>query len=149
MNKYIIIGIVLVALIAGGVAYSTFSTAFKCEPGMGADREFTVRSVQNEWRFEPETITVDQCDRVKVTMINEDNYDHGVAIHAFGISQRLPAKESIDFEFVASQGGEFDFICSVSCGGGDVTTGPYAGTVRGHFDHIGQFIVNAWESVTQ
>ena len=84
-------------------------------------------------------------------MLNEDNFDHGVAIDALGISQRLPANGAIVINFVASKTGEFPFYCSVSCSGsennsfelkdGKVEAGPYAGTARDHFVHIGKFIV--------
>ena len=151
MNKYVIIGILLVVLIGGGLVFSLTSDSFSCTPEMGEDKSFTVTSKKLEWRFEPETISVNQCDRIKLKVINEDNFDHGVAIDAFGISQRLPANGTIDVEFVASKSGEFPFYCSVSCSDsgngsfnlpeGKVAAGPYAGTFRGHFDHIGKFIV--------
>jgi len=154
MNKYIIIGIVLVAIIAGGAIFSATNDSFKCGPGMGDDVEMTVVSKKLEWAFEPEEITINQCDRVTVKVINEDNFDHGFAIDAFGISQRLPASESIVVEFVATKSGTFPFYCSVSCSisdagtfdlpDGQVQVGPYAGTVRGHFEHIGQYIVNVF-----
>lgn len=152
MNKFVIIGIVLVAIIAGGAIFSSTSDTFGCEPGMGEDVEVTIVSKKLEWAFEPEEITVEQCDRVTATVINEDNFDHGFAIDAFGVSQRLPANETIVVDFVATKSGTFPFYCSVSCSAsdagtfdlpdGEVQTGKYAGTVRGHFEHIGQFVVN-------
>jgi len=152
MNKYITIGIVLVVIIAGGVIFGAKNNTGGCTPEMGIERNITVVSKKLEWRFEPEAITVDQCDKVNLTVINEDNFDHGVAIDALGISQRLPANATINVSFVALKTGEFPFYCSVSCSdskstgnlpGGVVQTGPYAGTFRGHFEHIGKFIVNA------
>lgn len=158
MNKYLIIGIVLVVIVAGGAIFSATSNSFKCEPGMGEDKEYTVISKKLEWTFEPEEITVEQCDRVKLTVINEDNFDHGVAIDAFGISQRLPANGTIDINFVATKSGTFPFYCSVSCSSsdagtfnlpnGEVQTGRHSGTVRGHFDHIGQFVIKAIQGLT-
>lgn len=157
MNKFVIIGVVLVVIIAGGAIYSATSDRFTCDSGMGQDKEFTVVSKKLEWAFEPEEITVDQCDRVKVTVINEDNFDHGFAIDAFGISQRLPANGTINVDFVASKSGTFQFYCSVSCSSsdaatfnlpnGEVQTGKYAGTKRSHWEHIGQFFVNAYQNM--
>lgn len=151
MNKYAIIGIVLVAIVGGGIVYSRISDTDNCTPGMGKDVSFDVRSKKLEWRFDPESITVEKCDRVTMNVTNEDNFDHGVAIDAFGISQRLPALGQITIQFVASKSGEFPFYCSVSCStsenssfdlpDGKVATGPYTGIVRGHFEHIGKFIV--------
>lgn len=151
MNKFVIIGIVLVVMIGGGIAYSSFTDTDNCTEGMGKEVVMTVVSKKLEWRFEPETIEVEKCDRIKMTVSNEDDFDHGVAIDAFGISQRLPALGQITVEFVASKTGEFPFYCSVSCSTSDnssfslkdgkVETGPYTGLIRGHFDHIGKFIV--------
>lgn len=150
MNKYIIIGIVLVAIVGGGAIYSAKTDTDNCTDGMGADKKITVVSRKLEWTFDPEEITVDKCDRIQLKVINEDNFDHGVAIDALGISQRLPANGTIDINFVAAKTGVFPFYCSVSCSnsestgnlpGGTVQTGPHKGDVRGHIEHIGKFIV--------
>jgi nitrosocyanin len=156
MNKYIILGIVIVALIGGGMIFKGTTDTDNCTSDMGTDVVMTIVSKKLEWRFEPENITVNKCDRVKLTVVNEDNFDHGVAIDAFGISQRLPANGTINVDFVASKEGTFPFYCSVSCSdskstgnlpGGTIQTGPYTGQVRGHFEHIGKFIVEAIKSV--
>ena len=156
MNKYVVIGIVLVVIIAGGAIFSSTDDSFSCEPGMGNDVDVTIVSKKLEWAFEPADITVEQCDRVTATIINEDNFDHGFAIDAFGVSQRMPANETIVVEFVATKSGTFPFYCSVSCSDsanpsfgledGVVQTGEHAGTFRGHFEHIGQFVAKAFGS---
>lgn len=151
MNKYITIGIVLVAIIAGGVIFSAKTDTDNCSADMGTARDITVVSKKLEWRFDPEVISVEKCDRIHIKVINEDNFDHGFAIDALGISQRLPANGTIEVNFVASKTGEFPFYCSVSCSdskstgnlpNGEVQTGPYIKTFRGHFEHLGKFIVN-------
>lgn len=152
MNKYAITGIVLVALVGGGFMFNYYADNFSCDPSIGKDLEFTIFAKRLEWLFEPEEITVEQCDRVTVTVINEDNFDHGFAIDAFGVSQRLPANGTIVVNFVATKGGTFPFYCSVSCSDssdtsfkledGVVQTGKYRGQFRGHFEQIGQFVVN-------
>ena len=150
MNKYVIIGVVLIIIVGGGAIFSAKTDTDNCTPDMGIARDITVTSKKLEWRFEPEEITVEKCDRIHLKVFNEDNFDHGVAIDALGISQRLPANGSIDVNFVPSKTGVFQFYCSVSCSdskstgnleGGNVATGPYKGTFRGHFEHIGKFIV--------
>ena len=156
MNKYIIIGLVLVVIVGAGAIYSSKTDTDNCTADMGEARDITVISRKLEWRFDPEVIIVNKCDRVHLKVSNEDNFDHGVAIDALGISQRLPANGTIDINFVASKSGEFPFYCSVSCSDskstgnlseGVVQTGPYKGIVRGHFEHIGKFIVNAVEGL--
>ncbi len=156
MNKYVIIAIVIVLIVGGGMIFSVKTDTDNCTPEMGTDRTITVVSRKLEWRFDPEVITVEKCDRVHLIVSNEDNFDHGVAIDALGISQRLPANGKIDINFVASKSGEFPFYCSVSCSdskstgnlpNGVVQTGPYTGIFRGHFEHIGKFIVNLVQGI--
>ncbi|MFT7507781.1 MAG: plastocyanin [Acidimicrobiales bacterium] len=157
MNKFAILGIALVIIIVGGILYKEFVGSADAPIETGVVKEFTIVSKKLEWRFEPESIEVEQGDRIIATVINEDNFDHGFAIDAFGISQRLPADGTIVVEFVATKSGEFPFYCSVSCSSsdnssfgladGEVQTGPYAGTVQGHFEHVGKFVVKALQAV--
>lgn len=151
MNKFVTLGLALVVIVVGGALYKEFIGSADAPIETGVVKEFTIVSKKLEWRFEPESIDVEQGDRIIATVINEDNFDHGFAIDAFGISQRLPANGTIRVEFVATKSGEFPFYCSVSCSSsdnasfelpdGEVQTGPYAGTVQGHFEHVGKFVV--------
>lgn len=138
MNKYITIGIVLVLIIGGGVAFRSFSGDARTPVNTGVVKEITLVAVKDEWRFEPDDIEVNQGDKVVLTIINEDDYDHGIAIDAFGVSQRIPALGTIKIEFVATQPGEFPFYCSVPCGDGVVEGKP-----RGHFDQVGKLHIKA------
>lgn len=134
MNKYFIILAVVVLMIIGGVAYRVFVLSESSKPvTTGVVREITVVAKKDEWRFEPETIEANRGDKVILTLVNEDSYDHGIGIDAFGISQRLPANSTIKVEFVVTQEGDFPFYCSVPCGGGEVR-----GEQRSHFDMIGK-----------
>jgi len=151
MNRFAILGIILVLIVGGGIGYKQFIGSTDAPIETGVVKEFTIVSKKLEWRYEPESIEVEQGDRIIATVINEDNFDHGFAIDAFGISQRLPANGTIRVEFVATKSGEFPFYCSVSCSSsdnptfnlpnGEVQTGPYAGTFQGHFEHVGKFVV--------
>lgn len=132
-NKYftliIIVGIVLVV----GVIYRVFLLPAGSVPiQTGVVREFTVIAKKDEWKFIPEEIEADRGDKIIMTVINEDDYDHGIAIDAFGVSQRMPARSTITVEFVVTQEGDFPFYCSVPCGEGEVE-----GKKRTHFDMIG------------
>ncbi|MDO8492596.1 MAG: cupredoxin domain-containing protein [bacterium] len=137
MNKYIIILIVLAVLVGGGIAYKQFSGKEKAEL-TGEVKEFTMSAHKNSWNWDPDTISVNQGDRVKIKVINEDDYDHGFAIDQFGVSQRVPAGDTVTIEFVASSAGEWPYYCSVSCGAGIVN-----GKSRGHFDQIGKLVVKS------
>lgn len=138
MNKYIILGIVLVLLIAGGMGFRYMSGSKRTPVDTGVVREFTVTAEKDQWRFEPDVINVNQGDKVILTVVNQDDYDHGFAIDAFGVSQRIPAKGTIVIQFVATQPGDFPFYCSVPCGSGEVNGKP-----RGHFDQVGTLHVTS------
>lgn len=144
MNKYVILVVVGVVILGGGIFYRAFLLPEESRPvETGVIREFTIVADKNEWRFTPELIEVNRGDRVKMTVINEDDYDHGIAIDAFGISQRMPANSTIKMEFVVTQEGDFPFYCSVPCGEGMVD-----GKKRTHFDMIGKMHVRSIVSGT-
>jgi len=134
-----------VLLVGGGILYRTFLLAEEDKPvTTGVVREITVIAKKDQWRFEPEEIEIQQGDRIVMTVINEDAYDHGIGIDAFGISQRMPANSTIKVEFVATKAGEFPFYCSVPCGEGHVD-----GVKRTHFDMIGKLRVQSLISETR
>ena len=93
---------------------------------------------KDAWAFEPEVIEAVRGDTIIMTVVNEDNYDHGIAIDAFGISQRMPAESTIKIEFVVTQEGEFPLYCSVPCGEGIVD-----GKKRTHFDMVNKLHVRS------
>ncbi len=139
MNKFVILLIVLIILVAGGIGYRKFFLS-DCEKPVdtGVVREIAVRIPKNTWTFDPESIDVDRGDTLKLTFINEDDYDHGVGIDAYGVSQRIPARMTIAISpFVVTKGGDFQFYCSVSCSEGVAASGIHKGERRGHFDQIG------------
>lgn len=53
MNKYIIIGIVLVAIVGGGAIFSAKTDTDNCTEGMGSNKEITVISRKLQWTFDP------------------------------------------------------------------------------------------------
>lgn len=132
MNKFVIIGLAVLIIVAVGVAYAYLKPASDKPVVTGAIREITVRAVKNEWRFEPEEIEAVLGDKIVMTVINEDDYDHGLGLDAFGISQRLPANSTTVIDFVVSRPGEFPFYCSVPCGEGEVN-----GVHRDHYSMTG------------
>ena len=145
MNKYFILIGVGVLVIAGGIAYRVFLLPESSVPvTTGKVREITVIARQDRWMFDPEIIEAERGDKIVATIINEDNYDHGISIDAFGVSQRMPANGTIKAEFVVTQEGEFPFYCSVPCGEGEVD-----GAKRGHFDMVGKIHVRSIVSGTQ
>lgn len=137
MNKYFIIIGVVTLIIVGGIVYRVFLLPESSVPvDSGQVKNLTVIAKKNEWRFVPEDIELVRGDRVMMEVINEDDYDHGIAIDALGVSQRMPANSTIKVEFVVTQEGDFPFYCSVPCGEGKVD-----GVKRTHFDMIGKLHV--------
>lgn len=145
MNKYFWIIIIAVILVAGGIGYRKFLLPETSTPiTTGEIREITIIAAKDEWRFTPEIIEARQGDKIIATIINEDSYDHGIAIDAFGVSQRMPANGTIKVEFVVTQAGDFPFYCSVPCGEGVAN-----GEKRGHFDMVGKMHVRSIISATE
>lgn len=145
MNKYFILIAVGILIIAGGVAYRVFLLPEESVPfTSGKIREITIISQKDRWNFVPEVIEAERGDKIIATIINEDNYDHGIAIDAFGVSQRMPANGVIKVEFVVTQEGDFPLYCSVPCGEGEVD-----GKKRGHFDMVGKMHVRSIISAAQ
>lgn len=145
MNKYFILIFIGVLIIAVGILYRVFLLPQKFVPvTTGKIREITIIAKKDRWAFDPEIIEAERGDKIIATIINEDNYDHGIAIDAFGVSQRMPANSTIKAEFVVTQEGDFPFYCSVPCGEGEVN-----GKKRGHFDMVGKIHVKSIISSTQ
>src|SRR3989344_4235510 len=133
MNKYVILIILAAVIVGGGIVCRGF---IQDESARGIDtgvvRELTVIAKKNEWRFAPEEFEVNQGDTIKMTAINEDDYDHGLAIEAVGVSQKMPANSTVTFEFKVTKAGDYPFYCSVPCGAGEVE-----GKHRAHEDMLG------------
>lgn len=145
MNKYFILLGIIILIIGGGLGYRLFLLPEGSKPiTTGVVKEITVTTGVDQWNFFPEIIEVDQGDKIIMTLINQDSYDHGIGIDAFGVSQRMPANSTITLDFVVTQAGEFPFYCSVPCGEGEVD-----GETRTHFDMIGKLHVRSIISETQ
>ena len=98
------------------------AAADNAKPGV---KEFNM--VARQWEFEPSTITVNEGDKVVLTIKNED-VEHGFAILEFNVNEKLPAGQITKVEFKADKKGEYSFFCSVACG-------------KGHRDMKGKLIV--------
>jgi len=145
MNKYFLLIGIGALIVIGGVLYRVFLLPESSVPVVtGKVREITIVSKKDTWSFQPEIIEAVRGDKIIATIINEDNYDHGISIDAFGVSQRMPANGTIKVEFIVTQEGDFPFYCSVPCGEGEVD-----GQKRGHFDMVGKMHVRSIVSETR
>jgi cytochrome c oxidase subunit 2 len=141
MNKFALLAVGLGVIIIGGVVFKSMNSTDGTMV-VGEVKNITITIPKNSWSFDPEEVRVNRGDTVKLTFINEDDYDHGVGIDAYGVSQRIPARSTLQVpEFLATKAGTFQFYCSVSCGDGVAESGPHAGEKRGHFDQIGRIVI--------
>jgi len=76
--------------------------------------------VARRWNFQPDTIRVNQGDRV-ILNIRSVDVMHGFAINKFRVNSRLIPGQTTTVEFVADKKGTFTFFCSVLCGSGHST----------------------------
>lgn len=125
MNKtLIIVAIALVVIFAGIYLYSNSNnknisgeTVQDIGPQTSSTgvKEFSMTAKQ--WKFEPNSITVNQGDLVRLKITSID-VAHGIAIPDYGINEYLSPGQTVDIEFTADRKGTFRFACSVSCGVG-------------------------------
>ena len=78
-------------------------------------KEFHI--IAKQYTFEPNTITVDKGDRVRLH-VKSDDVTHGISIPDFGVIEIIKVGQPITVEFIASKAGVFGMFCSEYCGAG-------------------------------
>ena len=78
-------------------------------------RQITLSAKQ--WEFSPSTITVNQGERVVLTITSSD-VTHGFSLPEFNASAELVAGKATKVEFTADKAGTFTFSCNQFCGSG-------------------------------
>jgi cytochrome c oxidase subunit 2 len=68
-----------------------------------------------DYKFSPDTITVNQGDKVIIKAIAVDR-DHGFGIKELNIDQALPKGKWVTIDFTADKKGEFTIRCTKFCG---------------------------------
>lgn len=129
MNKLLLLSIIGAVFIIAGIGYKLFIASSKpipIEPPKTVEVSMIIHA--NTWKFVPNIIEVNEGDRVIAHIMNEDDYDHGFGIDAFGVNKRLWPKQVTTVEFTASPAGEYTFYCSVPCG-------------EGHYEQTGKIVV--------
>lgn len=130
MNKYLSLALFAVILFISGFVYQEFyrpKNVGGVKPS-GKTVVIEMRVLENQWKWDPDTIKVAAGDKVVLKIYNEDSYDHGFAIDVFGVNRRLFPKTTTVVEFTPAISGSFNFYCSVPCG-------------DGHYDQLGTIIV--------
>jgi cytochrome c oxidase subunit 2 len=99
---------ILLSLSLIGIILLSFSLARAQEV-----KTFTVKA--ENYKFNPDTITVNKGDKVIINAIAVDK-DHGFGIKAYEINQLLPKGQLVTIEFLADKAGEFTIRCTKFCG---------------------------------
>ncbi len=118
MKKLIIILAVLLIVIGGAFVFLGKNSNNEKAPSLVSDesvREISITAKQ--WEFVPGTITVQQGERVRLSIASVD-VAHGFALPDFGISEYLTPGQTSTVEFTADKKGTFSFFCNVVCGAG-------------------------------
>jgi len=110
-NKTIIAVIILAVIIIGGFFIVKGFTGKAIDNSItdSGVREFTIKAFR--FGYDPNTITVNKGDKVKITIDNIDTL-HGIRIPDLGI------KGNEVLEFTAEKTGEFIWYCTNMCGEG-------------------------------
>lgn len=109
-----IIGTILVSLLISVSGCSKIAST--SNPIISGEiKEFSITA--KNWEFNPDIITVNKGDKVKLTITSVD-VSHGFAISDFNINKRLEPGQTTNIEFIADKSGTFTFFCSVQCGHG-------------------------------
>jgi len=86
----------------------------------GCKKAVEVQAIEvtaKKFEFSPNPIRVKKGQPVKLTITATDR-DHGFAIDAFNISQKLKQGEPTVIEFTPDKTGDFPFKCALFCGSG-------------------------------
>ncbi|MFH1682553.1 MAG: thioredoxin domain-containing protein [Candidatus Woesearchaeota archaeon] len=111
-------------LISGAQPYSVFKQAIEAELSAGTTVTETqpettpaatveVKVMAKKWRFDPNTITVNKGDTVKLTISSE--LDLNFVLAQFDVEEEVLAGESKTVEFTANKAGTFEYNCGTYC----------------------------------
>jgi len=107
MNKWIIVGVVLL-VVASGVAYFVTRNGGVPQNGNGTTETAPNTVVIDNFAFSPATLTVDKG--TTVVWVNNEFIPHDVASDQF-TSEKLSRGEK--FEYTYNESGTFAYICGI------------------------------------
>jgi heme/copper-type cytochrome/quinol oxidase subunit 2 len=105
--------------------------------------EITVHIPLHTWSFEPDHIELNKGELFRITVVNDDDIEHGFGMQTYTTNLDIPAHSTgVSTLMSAQTAGGFEFYCSVMCGEGMVAaTGTTKQHERGHFDMSGMLTV--------
>ena len=142
MKKYLAMSIILLLLIGLGVFYRTSLSQVTHSISGGQSKSIIIRIPLHSWSFAPDHIDAIAGESLSITVINEDDVEHGFAIEEYRVRKSIPAFTTTTLPvFTLGKEGKFQFYCSEICGDGAAESGIHKGEKRGHFDMAGQLNV--------
>ncbi|MEK6938956.1 MAG: cupredoxin domain-containing protein [Nanoarchaeota archaeon] len=118
--KWIFSLLLVLSVLVVGCAKSTNETTLTGQAVSQIETIKTFEITAKSFSFEPDTITVNKGDKVKLIVTSID-IDHGVGIKEYNLRQYVAAGKTETIEFIADKQGTFNFYCSVYCGEGHGT----------------------------
>ncbi len=97
--------------------YILFLMAFLAGGDLFAQETKTINIEAKKYDFTPDTITVNQGDKV-ILKVTATDRSHGFGIAAYDIDRALPKGETVTIEFVGDKKGKFTIKCTKFCGWG-------------------------------
>ena len=120
----LVIVVVVIGALGGGIfTFAIGLPASPCAGITGVTRNFTIIASPNGFNDSSEHIgswpqmTVNRCDLVNITVINQDTQTHGFAIEYYGVKgAELIGQQTYFFPiFQATRAGQFQVYCNVPC----------------------------------
>lgn len=105
MRKYVIIALILLVIAGFFIVKNAKSSGNVVKEQV---REFKLDATR--FQYSPDRIEVNKGDKIRIIINNIDTI-HGIRIPDFNV------KDENSVEFIADKRGEFDFYCTVFCGG--------------------------------
>jgi len=73
-------------------------------------------TVISNYRYNPESVTVNLGDTVRINIKNNDNIQHGISLPAFGVQEFVRPGQTKTIQFLANQKGNPETFCSTDHG---------------------------------
>ena len=107
------LGIFLVVVVGGFMFLGGDKTQITGNAiGTGNDFVEVTTTIQG-LQYNPDTITLNEGDNVRLTIINKDNFGHGFNLKQFGITGSLQPSSTKTVEFIATKtNGQTVYTCS-------------------------------------
>lgn len=142
MKKYLVMSIIVFSLIALSIFYRIMITPVARTKSDAPSKHIVVRIPLHAWSFEPDHIVAVAGEALSITVINEDDIEHGFAIEEYRVHKSIPAFSISTLPTLTfSKEGKLQFYCSEICGDGTAERGEHKGDKRGHFDMTGELNV--------